>query len=203
MKKPIVYDTLFKPEYKGLVDGYHQILMGRTTYCVKDNVISIIDRATGELKELVEADLPKSKRWIRRNIDEVLALNLPKKEKLTARFLRKANNSYVVAVNGTEYVICISSDFTKNFDEYVREANAPIFSWLSVQEIKNGMKQYAPADVVNDPEFQKVVKGVVNPQRRLARVTQHHSFNRWHSKQECREYRAKQHNTDAFGRTFN
>ena len=203
MKKPIVYDTPFKPEYKGLVDGYHQILMGRTTYCVKDNVISIIDRATGDLKELVEADLPKSKRWIRRNIDEVLALNLPKKEKLTARFLRKTNNSYVVAVNGTEYVICISSDFTKNFDEYVREANAPIFSWLSVQEIKNGMKQYAPAEVVNDLEFQKVVKGVVNPQRKLARVTQHHSFNRWHSKQECREYRAKQHNTDAFGRTFN
>ena len=203
MKKPIVYDTPFKPEYKGLVDGYHQILMGRTTYCVKDNVISIIDRATGELKELVEADLPKSKRWIRRNIDEVLALNLPKKEKLTARFLRKTNNSYVVAVNGTEYVICISSDFTKNFDEYVREANAPIFSWLSVQEIKNGMREYASADIVNDPEFQKVVKGVVNPQRKLARVTQHHSFNRWHSKQECREYRAKQHNTDAFGRTFN
>ena len=203
MKKPIVYDTPFKPEYKGLADGYHQILMGRTTYCVKDNVISIIDRATGELKELVEADLPKSKRWIRRNIDEVLALNLPKKEKLTARFLRKTNNSYVVAVNGTEYVICISSDFTKNFDEYVREANAPIFSWLSVQEIKNGMREYAPADVVNDPEFQKVVKGAVNPQRRLARVTQHHSFNRWHSKQECRDYRTKQHNTDAFGRTFN
>ena len=203
MKKPIVYDTPFKPEYKGLVDGYHQILMGRTTYCVKDNVISIIDRATGELKELVEADLPKSKRWIRRNIDEVLALNLPKKEKLTARFLRKANNSYFIDVNGTEYVVCISLEYMRGFDDYVREANAPIFSWLSVQEIKNGMKQYAPADVVNDPEFQKVVKGVVNPQRRLARVTQHHSFNRWHSKQECREYRAKQHNTDAFGRTFN
>lgn len=203
MKKPIVYDTPFKPEYKGLVDGYHQILMGRTTYYVKDNVISIIDRATGELKELVEADLPKSKRWIRRNIDEVLALNLPKKVKLTTRFLRKVNNSYFIDVNGTEYVICISSDFTKNFDEYVREANAPIFSWLSVQEIKNGMKQYAPTNVVSDPEFQKVVKGVVNPQRKLARVTQHHSFNRWHSKQECREYRAKQHNTDAFGRTFN
>ena len=208
MKKPIVYDTPFKPEYKGLVDGYHQILMGRTTYCVKDNVISIIDRATGELKELVEADLPKSKRWIRRNIDEVLGLNPkakpePKKEKLVASLVSKSRNRYVVAVNGTEYVICISSDFTKNFDEYVREANAPIFSWLSVQEIKNGMKQYAPAEVVNDLEFQKVVKGVVNPQRRLARVTQHHSFNRWHSKQECREYRAKQHNTDAFGRTFN
>ena len=91
----------------------------------------------------------------------------------------------------------------RGFDEYVREANAPFFLWVNVQEIKNGMKQYAPADVVNDPEFQKVVKGAVNPQRRLARVTQHHSFNRWHSKQECREFRAKQHNTDAFGRTFN
>ena len=203
MKKPIVYDTPFKPEYKGLVDGYHQILMGRTTYCVKDNVISIIDRATGELKELVEADLPKSKRWIRRNIDEVLALNLPKKEKLTARFLRKANNSYFIDVNGTEYVVCISLEYMRGFDDYVREANAPFFLWVNVQEIKNGMKQYAPAEVVNDPEFQKVVKGVVNPQRKLARVTQHHSFNRWHSKQECREYRAKQHNTDAFGRTFN
>ena len=203
MKKPIVYDTPFKPEYKGLVDGYHQILMGRTTYCVKDNVISIIDRATGDLKELVEADLPKSKRWIRRNIDEVLALNLPKKEKLTARFLRKANNSYFIDVNGTEYVVCISLEYMRGFDDYVREANAPIFSWLSVQEIKNGMREYAPADVVNDPEFQKVVKGVVNPQRKLARVTQHHSFNRWHSKQECRDYRTKQHNTDAFGRTFN
>ena len=203
MKKPIVYDTPFKPEYKGLVDGYHQILMGRTTYYVKDNVISIIDRATGDLKELVEADLPKSKRWIRRNIDEVLALNLPKKEKLTARFLRKANNSYFIDVNGTEYVVCISLEYMRGFDDYVREANAPFFLWVNVQEIKNGMKQYAPAEVVNDPEFQKVVKGVVNPQRRLARVTQHHSFNRWHSKQECREYRAKQHNTDAFGRTFN
>ena len=203
MKKPIVYDAPFKPEYKGLVDGYHQILMGRTTYCVKDNVISIIDRATGDLKELVEADLPKSKRWIRRNIDEVLALNLPKKEKLTARFLRKANNSYFIDVNGTEYVVCISLEYMRGFDDYVREANAPFFLWVNVQEIKNGMKQYAPADVVNDPEFQKVVKGVVNPQRKLARVTQHHSFNRWHSKQECREYRAKQHNTDAFGRTFN
>ena len=203
MKKPIVYDTPFKPEYKGLVDGYHQILMGRTTYCVKDNVISIIDRATGELKELVEADLPKSKRWIRRNIDEVLALNLPKKEKLTARFLRKANNSYFIDVNGTEYVVCISLEYMRGFDDCVREANAPFFLWVNVQEIKNGMKQYAPAEVVNDLEFQKVVKGVVNPQRKLARVTQHHSFNRWHSKQECREYRAKQHNTDAFGRTFN
>lgn len=203
MKKPIVYDTPFKPEYKGLVDGYHQILMGRTTYCVKDNVISIIDRATGELKELVEADLPKSKRWIRRNIDEVLALNLPKKEKLTARFLRKTNNSYFIDVNGTEYVICISLEYMRGFDDYVREANAPFFLWVNVQEIKNGMKQYAPTDVVNDLEFQKVVKGVVNPHRKLARVTQHHSFNRWHSKQECREYRAKQHNTDAFGRTFN
>lgn len=203
MKKPIVYDTPFKPEYKGLVNGYHQILMGRTTYYVKDNVISIIDRATGELKELVEADLPKSKRWIRRNIDEVLASNLQKKEKLTARFLRKANNSYFIDVNGTEYVICISLEYMRGFDDYVREANAPFFLWVNVQEIKNGMKQYAPADVVNDLEFQKVVRGAVNPQRKLARVTQHHSFNRWHSKQECREYRAKQHNTDAFGRTFN
>ena len=137
MKKPIVYDTPFKPEYKGLVDGYHQILMGRTTYCVKDNVISIIDRATGDLKELVEADLPKSKRWIRRNIDEVLALNLPKKEKLTARFLRKANNSYFIDVNGTEYVICISLEYMRGFDDYVREANAPFFLWVNVQEISS------------------------------------------------------------------
>jgi hypothetical protein len=202
MKKPIVYDTPFKPEYKGIVDGYHQILMGRTTYCVKDNVISIVDRATGELKELVEADLPKSKRWIRRNIDEVLASNLPKMEKLVTSLVSKSRNSYVVAVNGTEYVISISSDFTRNFDEYVYESNAPSFSWLSVQIIKNGMKQSAPADVVNDPKFQMAVKAVVNPQRKLARVTQHHSFDQWRSKRECRDYRNKQHNTDAFGTTF-
>lgn len=203
MKKPIVYDTEFREDLGLDVDGYHRIRMGRTTYYVKDNVISIIDRATGDLKELVEADLPKSKRWIRRNIDEVLALNLPKKEKLTARFLRKTNNSYFIDVNGTEYVICISLEYMRGFDDYVREANAPFFLWVNVQEIKNGMREYAPAEVVNDPEFQKVVKGVVNPQRRLARVTQHSSFDRWRSKQECREYRAKQHNTDAFGRTFN
>ena len=44
MKKPIVYDTPFKPEYMGVdEDGYHRILMGRTTYCVKNNVISIVD----------------------------------------------------------------------------------------------------------------------------------------------------------------
>ena len=207
MKKPIVYDTEFREDLGLDVDGYHRIRMGKTIYCVKDNVIFIVD-ATCALNRLEEAGLPKNKWWIRRNVNEVLGLSQkakpePKKEKLVASLVSKSRNRYVVAVNGTEYVICISSDFTKNFDEYVREANAPIFSWLSVQEIKNGMKQYAPAEVVNDLEFQKVVKGVVNPQRKLARVTQHHSFNRWHSKQECRDYRAKQHNTDAFGRTFN
>lgn len=203
MKKPIVYDTPFKPEYMGVdEDGYHRILMGRTTYCVKNNVISIVDRATGELKEHIEVGLPSNKRWIRRNIDEVLASNLPKKEKLVASFVSKSRNSYVVAVNGIEYVISISSDFTKNFDEYVLEANAPRFSWLSVQTIKNGMKHCAPADVVNDPEFQKVVKAEVNPQRKLDRVTSHHSFTRWHSRHDCEQYRIKQHNTDASGTTF-
>jgi hypothetical protein len=202
MKKPIVYDTPFQPEYKGLIDGYHQILMGRTTYCVKDNVISIVDRATGELKELVEADLPKSKRWIRRNIDEVFALHLPKKEKLVASLVSKSRNCYVVAVNSAEYIISISSDFTRNFDEYVYELNAPCFSWLSIQIIKNGMKQSAPAEVVNDSEFQRVIKAVVNPQRKLDRVTRHHSFTRWNSRHECEQYKIAKHNTDASGTSF-
>lgn len=206
MKKPIVYDTEFREDLGLDAEGYHRIRMGRTVYCVKENVIYTVDGA-GTLNRLEEAGLPKSKWWIRRNVNEVLGLSQkaqpePKKEKLAARLVRKTSNSYVVAVGGAEYIVNISSDFTRNFDEYVREANAPSFSWLSVQTIKNGMKHNAPADVVSDPEFQKAVKAVVNPQRKLDRVTRHHSFTRWHSKQECREYRAKQHNTDAFGKTF-
>ena len=58
MKKPIVYDTEFREDLGLDADGYHRIRMGKTIYCVKDNVIFIVD-ATGALNRLEEAGRSK------------------------------------------------------------------------------------------------------------------------------------------------
>ena len=182
--------------------GFHRIRMGNTVYCVKDNVIYTLN-AAGELS-LVDEDVLAAKSWIRRNVNEVLGL-----KKYSARFVCKARNGYVVDVNGTEYIIGVSAEFTKGFDRNVFDRSAPSFFWSDVIEIKNCMQQRAPAEVVNAPAevvnapaFQTAVKSALNPQRAVDRAKKKHSMNRWHSKHECREYRVKQHNTDAFGNTF-
>ena len=106
-------------------------------------------------------------------------------------------------MNGTEYIIGVSAEFTKGFDRNVFDRAAPSFFWSDVIEIKNCMQQRAPAEVVNVLAFQTAVKSALNPQRAVDRAKKKHNMNRWHSKHECREYRVKQHNTDAFGNTFN
>ena len=174
--------------------GFHRIRMGNTVYCVKDNVIYTLN-AAGELSRVAEATLTE-KSWIRRNVNEVLG------GKYKASFVRKARNGYIVYVNGTEYIIGVSAEFTKGFDRNVFDRSAPSFFWSDVIEIKNCMQQRAPAEVVNVLAFQTAVKSALNPQRAVDRAKKKHSMNRWHSKHECREYRVKQHNTDAFGNTF-
>jgi len=68
--------------------------------------------------------------------------------------------------------------------------------------VENGMHRAASADLVNSLPFQTAVKSVLNPQRKLDRVTRHHSFTRWNSRHECEQYKLKKNNTDAFGTTF-
>jgi hypothetical protein len=190
------FDKPFREDL-GLDDaGFHRIRMGNTVYCVKDNVIYTLNTA-GELNRVDEATLT-AKSWIRRNVNEVLG-----SQKITARFICRVSHGYKVDVNGTEYIIKVSADFSKGFDRNVFEKNAPTFSWLNcVVVVENGMHRAAPADLVNSLPFQTAVKSVVNPQRKLDRVTRHHSFDQWRSKRECRDYRNKQHNTDASGNTF-
>jgi len=194
-----VNKTFDKPfrEDLGLDDaGFHRIRMGNTVYCVKNNEIYILNTA-GELNRVDEATL-SAKSWIRRNVNEVLGT-----QKITARFICRVSHGYKVDVNGTEYIIKVSADFSKGFDRNVFEKNAPCFSWLNcVVVVENGMHKAAPADLVNSLPFQTAVKSVVNPQRKLDRVTRHRSFDQWRSKRECRDYRNKQHNTDASGDTF-
>ena len=109
---------------KGLdADGFHRILMGNTIYCVKDNVIYTLN-AAGELSPVDEATLTE-KSWIRRNVSEVLG------KKYSASFVRKARNGYVVDVNGTEYIIGVSAEFTKGFDRNVFDRSAPRFFWTT------------------------------------------------------------------------
>ena len=176
--------------------GFHRIRMGNTVYCVKDNVIYTLNVA-GELSRVDESTLTE-KSWIRRNVNEVLGL-----KKYSARFARKARNGYVVDVNGTEYIIGVSAEFTKGFDRNVFDRSAPSFFWSDVIEIKNCMQQRAPAEVVNVLAFQTAVKAALNPQRAIDRAKKKHSMNRWHSRHECEQYKIKRHNTDAFGNTFN
>jgi hypothetical protein len=190
------FDKPFR-EDRGLdANGYHHIFMAHETYCVKDNVIYKLT-ATGELNRVDEATL-SAKSWIRRNVNEVLGA-----QKITARFICRLSHGYKVDVNGSEYIIKVSADFSKGFDRNVFEKNAPIFSWLNcVMVIENGMHKAAPADLVNSLPFQTAVKSVVNPQRKLDRVTRHHSFSRWNSRHECEQYKIAKHNTDASGNTF-
>ncbi|WP_374572614.1 hypothetical protein [Acinetobacter sp.] len=176
--------------------GFHRIRMGNTVYCVKDNVIYTLN-AAGELNLVDEATLA-AKSWIRRNVNEVLGL-----KKYSARFVCKAHNGYVVDVNGTEYIIGVSAEFTKGFDRNVFDRAAPRFFWSDVIEIKSCMQQRAPAEVVNALAFQTAVKSALNPQRAVDRAKKKHSMNRWHSRHECEQYKIKRHNTDAFGNTFN
>lgn len=175
--------------------GFHRIRMGNTVYCVKDNVIYTLN-AAGELSRVDESTLA-AKSWIRRNVNEVLGL-----KKYSARFVCKAHNGYVVDVNGTEYIIGVSAEFTKGFDRNVFDRSAPRFFWSDVMEIKNCMQQRAPAEVVSVLAFQTAVKAVLNPQRDIDRAKKKHSMNRWHSRHECEQYKIKRHNTDAFGNTF-
>ena len=175
--------------------GFHRIRMSSTVYCVKDNVIYTLNVA-GELSRVDESTLTE-KSWIRRNVNEVLGL-----KKYSARFVCKAHNGYVVDVNGTEYIIGVSAEFTKGFDRNVFDRAAPNFFWSDVMEIKNCMQQRAPAEVVNVLAFQTAVKAALNPQRAIDRAKKKHSMNRWHSRHECEQYKIKRHNTDAFGTTF-
>lgn len=175
--------------------GFHRIRMGNTVYCAKDNMIYTLN-AAGELN-LVDEDTLTEKSWIRRNVNEVLG------EKYNASFVRKARNGYVVDVNGTEYIIGVSAEFTKGFDRNVFDRAAPRFFWSDVIEIKSCMQQRAPAEVVNALAFQTAVKSALNPQRAVDRAKKKHSMNRWHSRHECEQYKIKRHNTDAFGNTFN
>ena len=190
------FDKPFREDL-GLDDaGFHRIRMGNTVYCVKDNVIYTLNTA-GELNRVDEATLT-AKSWIRRNVNEVLG-----SQKITARFICRVSHGYKVDVNGTEYIIKVSADFSKGFDRNVFEKNAPTFSWLNcVVVVENGMHRAAPADLVNSLPFQTAVKSVVNPQRKLDRVTRHHSFTRWNSRHECEQYKIAKHNTDASGNTF-
>ena len=189
------FDKPFREDL-GLDDaGFHRIRMGNTVYCVKDNVIYTLNTA-GELNRVDETTL-SAKSWIRRNVNEVLGA-----QKITARFICRVSHGYKVDVNGTEYIIKVSADFSKGFDRNVFEKNAPIFSWSNVVEIKNDKHQAASADLVNSLPFQTAVKSVVNPQRKLDRVTRHHSFTRWNSRHECEQYKIAKHNTDASGNTF-
>jgi len=176
--------------------GFHRIRMGNTVYCVKDNLIYTLN-AAGELSRVDESTLA-AKSWIRRNVNEVLGL-----KKYSARFVCKAHNGYVVDVNGVEYIIGVSAEFTKGFDRNVFDRSAPSFFWQCVLEIKNYMQQRAPAEVVNALAFQTAVKAALNPQRAIDRAKKKHSMNRWHSRHECEQYKIKRHNTDAFGNTFN
>jgi len=181
---------------KGLdANGFHRILMGNTIYFVKADVIYTLN-AAGELSPVDEATLTE-KSWIRRNVNEVLG------KKYSASFVRKARNGYVVDVNGTEYIIGVSAEFTKGFDRNVFDRSAPRFFWSDVMEIKNCMQQRAPAEVVNVLAFQTAVKAALNPQRDTDRAKKKHNMNRWHSRHECEQYKIKKHNTDAFGSTFN
>lgn len=175
--------------------GFHRIRMSNTIYCVKDNVIYTLN-AAGKLSCVDEATLTE-KSWIRRNVNEVLG------GKYKASFVRKARNGYVVDVNGTEYIINVSAEFTKGFDRNVFDRSAPSFFWSDVIEIKNCMQQRAPAEVVNVLAFQTAVKAALNPQRAVDRAKKKHSMNRWNSRHECEQYKIKRHNTDAFGNTFN
>jgi len=176
--------------------GFHRIRMGNTVYSVKNNEIYILNTA-GELNRVDESTL-SAKSWIRRNVNEVLGA-----QKIPARFICRVSHGYKVDVNGTEYIIKVSADFSKGFDRNVFEKNAPVFSWLNcVMVIENGMHKAAPADLVNSLPFQTAVKSVVNPQRKLDRVTRHHSFTRWNSRHECEQYKIAKHNTDASGRSF-
>ena len=191
--------TFKKPfrEDRGLdANGYHHIFMAHETYCVKDNVIYKLTSA-GELSRVDEATL-SAKSWIRRNVNEVLGV-----KKYSAKFVRKARSGYVVDVNGTEYIIGVSAEFTKGFDRNVFDRSAPSFFWSDVMEIKNCMQQRAPAEVVNVLAFQTAVKAALNSQRATDRAKKKHSMNRWNSRHECEQYKIKRHNTDAFGSTFN
>ena len=175
--------------------GFHRIRMGNTVYCVKDNVIYTLN-AAGELSRVDESTLA-AKSWIRRNVNDVLGL-----KKYSARFVCKAHNGYVVDVNGIEYIIGVSAEFTKGLDRNVFDRSAPSFFWQCVLEIKNYMQQRAPAEVVSVLAFQTAVKAALNPQRATDRAKKKHSMNRWHSRHECEQYKIKRHNTDAFGTTF-
>ncbi len=190
------FDKPFREDL-GLDDaGFHRIRMGNTVYCVKNNEIYILNTA-GELNRVDESTL-SAKSWIRRNVNEVLGA-----QKITARFICRLSYGYKLDVNGTEYIIKVSADFSKGFDRNVFEKNAPVFSWLNcVVVIENGMHKAAPADQVNYLPFQTAVKSVLNPQRKLDRVTRHHSFTRWNSRHECEQYKIAKHNTDASGTTF-
>lgn len=190
------FDKPFREDL-GLDDaGFHRIRMGNTVYCIKNNVIYTLS-ADGQLTQVDESTLT-AKSWIRRNVNEVLGA-----QKMTARFICRVRGGYKVDVNGTEYIINVSADYSKGFDRNVFEKNAPFFSWSSgVVEIKHAMRRAAPADLVNSLPFQTAVKSAVNPQRKLDRVTRHHSFTRWNSRHECEQYKIAKHNTDAFGTTF-
>lgn len=190
------FDKPFREDL-GLDDaGFHRIRMGNTVYCVKHNEIFILNTA-GELNRVDEATL-SAKSWIRRNVNEVLGA-----QKITARFICRVSHGYKVDVNGSEYIIKVSADFSKGFDRNVFEKNAPCFFWLNgVVVVENGMHKAAPADLVNYLPFQTAVKSVLNPQRKLDRVTRHHSFTRWNSRHECEQYKLKKHNTDASGTSF-
>jgi len=190
------FDKPFREDLGLDVAGFHRIRMSNTVYCVKDNVIYKLT-ATGELNRVDESTLT-AKSWIRRNINEVLGT-----QKITARFICRVSHGYKVDVNGTEYIIKVSADFSKGFDRNVFEKNAPTFSWINcVVVIENGMHKAAPADLVNSLPFQTAVKSVVNPQRKLDRVTRHRSFTRWNSRHECEQYKIAKHNTDASGTSF-
>ena len=190
------FDKPFREDLGLDTAGLHRIRMGNTVYCVKDNVIYTLE-TDGQLIKVDEATL-SAKSWIRRNVNEVLGT-----QKITARFICRVSHGYKVDVNGTEYIIKVSADFSKGFDRNVFEKNAPIFSWLNcVVVVENGMYKAAPADLVNLLPFQTAVKSVLNPQRKLDRVTRHHSFTRWNSRHECEQHKIAKHNTDASGTTF-
>lgn len=75
----------------------------------------------------------------------------------------------------------------------------PDFLLVKCSRNQNDKHQAASADLVNSLPFQTAVKSVVNPQRKLDRVTRHHSFTRWNSRHGCEQYKIAKHNTDASG----
>lgn len=135
----------------GLDDaGFHRILMGKTVYSVKNNVIYTLSE-NGQLTQVDESILT-AKPWIRRNVDEVLG----KKEKFKARFVFKSRRGYVIEVNGVQYT-----------------ARASTFSFSNLLVNDNGLLRAVTENEVSHPEFQRVFKACLNARLRSERTAQH------------------------------